>query len=240
MKNTLLLFVIIFVSGCSSLSVGSDLSGSVSRAITREAKLDRHELDIVSWQSGVTINGYVTSQADKDLVERVARGVAGVESVDNRLEVRTQMASKSANDQDRSIVAAVTETLRRHARASDHDISIIAINGRVKLEGQVGSSSDRTELVRLVRDVDGVQEVIDNLSLRPARPDSEINSSVRQALQNAEGIEMTGLSFETNNGIVTVHGAVKNHREIDRVLGVILMVRGVRDARSEVKVGAAG
>ena len=240
MRNILLLLTISFVLGCSTIAISSDLSGKVSRAITQQAKLDKHELDIISWQSGVTINGFVSSQAEKDQIERIARSVDGVDSVDNRLEVRSPTGVSSASSHDRALVAAVSAALQQHARDADHNVSVVALNGRVKLEGQVGSANDHSEIVRLVRGVEGVQEVVDNLSLRPAQPDSEIDHSVRQALLQAEGIDMTGLSIGTKDGIVTVHGAVKNHRDIDRVLGVILMVRGVRDARSDVRIGNAG
>lgn len=238
MKKSILLFSLSLAVGCSSMTVSSDLSERVSRAITREAKLEKHELDIQSWHNGVTIDGYVSSQSDKDQVERIARNVAGVENVDSRLEVRSTLTNASVNGQDRELVAAVTSALQRYARASDHNIDVIAVNGRVKLEGQVGSERDRAEIVRLVRQVNGVQSIDDNLSLRAALPDSAIQESVHQALQHTEGIDMAGLKFDTRNGIVTVSGAVRNHRDIDRVLGVILMVKGVRDARSDVSINA--
>lgn len=237
MKLKIVSTIAVLVLASSAYAKPQDLSEEVSQAITQEAKIGKHELDIQSWKHDITIGGYVSSPSDKQEVERIARNVDGVESLKSNIEIRPSLNQVEGDLQDRRLVSEITDVLRTNAVAADHDIDVIAINGRVKLEGQIGTDNDRAKILKLVRSVNGVETIDDNLSLRPPRPDAEIHAAVRDALLNAEGLDMSHLTFETKNGIVTVHGNVNNHREIDRVLGVILMVKGVRDARSDVKIG---
>jgi osmotically-inducible protein OsmY len=69
-----------------------EISAQIRRAIMDDASMSTNakNIKIITAKGGaVTLRGVVDSQAEKDAVEAKAKGVAGVQSVDNQLEVKT-------------------------------------------------------------------------------------------------------------------------------------------------------
>lgn len=65
------------------------LTGRVKSALAGNRSTRAFGTDVDSKNGRVTLTGTVGSDAERDLAEKVVRGVKGVESVDNRLEVRS-------------------------------------------------------------------------------------------------------------------------------------------------------
>lgn len=69
-----------------------EISAQIRRAIMDDASLSTNakNIKIITAKGGaVTLRGVVDSQAEKDAIESKAKGVAGVQSVDNQLEIKT-------------------------------------------------------------------------------------------------------------------------------------------------------
>lgn len=68
-----------------------EISAAVRRAIVDDAAMSTNakNVKIITAKGVVTLRGVVDSQAEKDSIESKAKGVAGVVSVDNQLEVKT-------------------------------------------------------------------------------------------------------------------------------------------------------
>jgi len=83
----------IFATGCASVAGGGDpaISGDllterkVIRALYNEPNLTGDPISVTCVDGVVTLNGTVDSQIEKELAERVARGIEGVTQVNNGL-----------------------------------------------------------------------------------------------------------------------------------------------------------
>src|SRR6185369_3411455 len=66
------------------------ITADVRKAITDDSAMSMNgrNVKIVTLNGVVTLRGPVDSQAEKDAIEAKAKGVAGVTSVDNQLEVK--------------------------------------------------------------------------------------------------------------------------------------------------------
>ena len=111
----------------------------------------------------VTLLGQVTRPTLKTDAERVVKGIEGVESVDNQIEV----LPLSPND-DR-IRLAVYRAIYRHTALNRYElravppIHIIVRNGNVTLEGAVSGEMDKNIANIRAHSVSGVFSVTNNL-----------------------------------------------------------------------------
>jgi hyperosmotically inducible protein len=111
----------------------------------------------------VTLLGQVSQPVLKTDAERAVKGIEGVESVDNRLEV----LPLSPNDDRirRAVYNAVygTSGLDRYALQAVPPIHIIVKNGNVALEGVVATEGDKNLAGIKAKSVSGVFSVTNNL-----------------------------------------------------------------------------
>ncbi|MBI2434788.1 MAG: BON domain-containing protein [Candidatus Hydrogenedentes bacterium] len=135
----------------------------------------------------VTLEGTVEDKIEKELAERLARSVEGVEVVTNNLKIVP--ADQARPDQETAKEGTPATGLRRMARpwtvkvddetlradvrsrlaynttVKNADIDVEVDGGSVELTGKVASEEDKQEVERLVRDVDGVKHVDNALSV---------------------------------------------------------------------------
>lgn len=113
----------------------------------------------------VTLVGQVTRPTLKSDAERSVKGIEGVESVDNQIEV----LPLSPNDDRlrRALYQAIYSRpgLDRYALMAVPSIHIIVANGNVKLEGVVATESDKNIANISANGVPGVFSVKNNLSV---------------------------------------------------------------------------
>jgi len=111
----------------------------------------------------VTLLGQVSQPVLKSDAERAVKGIEGVESVDNRLEV----LPLSPNDDRirRAVYNAIygIPGLDRYALQAVPPIHIIVKNGNVDLEGVVATEADKNLAGIKAKSVSGVFSVTNNL-----------------------------------------------------------------------------
>lgn len=72
----------------AGLAADTRTTAAVRDRLGADAALARHSLGVATYQGRVTLTGSVDSYAARDRAGELARGVAGVTSVDNRIRVR--------------------------------------------------------------------------------------------------------------------------------------------------------
>jgi hyperosmotically inducible protein len=171
MKNRKIILTAILVATMAR-SQGAPAS---DRANDRIAKETRHEIltlpyfdvfDNIEFRvdgSNVTLIGHVTRPTLKSDAESAVKGIEGVESVNNQIEV----LPLSPND-DRSRVALYRaiygfSSLQRYALPVIKPIRIIVKNGHVTLEGVVDTEADKNVVKLRANGVHGVFSVTNNL-----------------------------------------------------------------------------
>jgi osmotically-inducible protein OsmY len=107
----------------------------------------------------------------------------------------------------------------------------------VNLRGTVGSLRQRREAAEAAKRVYGVQEVKNNLDVRPLigdrREDAVLRGEVLQAL-TLNSLVPEGIDAKVSDGIVTLAGTVNWNYEREEAEATAGNVRGVRGIRSEL------
>ncbi len=150
------------------------------RGSARLIKEIRHEIltlpyyDVFDWVTfqldgyKVTLNGSVSRPTLRSDIERVVKGIEGVEGVANNIEV----LPLSPND-DRLRVAVYRAVyghtaLQRYGMRAQQPIHIIVRNGNVALEGVIATESEKNIAGIQAKTVSGVFDVKNNLAVEKA------------------------------------------------------------------------
>jgi osmotically-inducible protein OsmY len=117
-----------------------------------------------------------------------------------------------------------------------------ANNGVVTLEGEVDETADKTEAVRIARETEGVTRVDDRLRVRGEaeretadtavsmeRPDVWLTAKVQSKYFLDDEVKGLDINVETNEGVVTLNGTVRNEAERRQAVALARNTEGVRE-----------
>ena len=117
----------------------------------------------------VTLQGVADSTAQKELTTEYAKDIDNVKSVNNEMTITTTPATPSATLGDKiddaSITAQVKSSLLSHHSTSALHTSVSTTDGVVTLGGIAKNDAERSLVTKLVTDINGVNSVINNMTI---------------------------------------------------------------------------
>lgn len=124
-------------------------------------------------------------------------------------------------------------------------------NGDVTLNGSVNSVSDKEKVQKEVRNIDGVKKLTSNLTVEQkdhskvankfpqdtfaTSADEQLNKKIRENV--SEGWvwdSYKGVSLNTNHGVVTLKGTVKNVDDAQKLVKEVQKIDGVKEVKSNL------
>ncbi len=140
------------------------------------------ETEVLVKDGTVTLRGNATSAAQKDLTTEYVKDVEGVKNVINEMKVPS--TAKKAGEtkmgvnvdaivetiDDASVTALVKSTLLFHRSTSAVNTTVETNGGVVDLGGTAENAAEKDLVTKLVSDVHGVKKVINNMTVKGAKP----------------------------------------------------------------------
>ena len=149
----------------------------------------------------------------------IAEGERSMGSVIDDATIKVNIAAKFINSEDNLFV----------------DISTTVLNGRVLLTGLVDNQEIRIDAVRRVWEVEGVQEVINEIqvgnraTLKEYANDLWINTQAKGMAAKAVGLRVVGYNFETIKGKVYIAGITSRPEQLEDLINAIKTIKGVKE-----------
>jgi osmotically-inducible protein OsmY len=149
----------------------------------------------------------------------VAEGDRSFGSVVDDATIKINVAAKFINSDDNLFV----------------DVSTSVLEGRVLLTGLVNNQEIRIDAVRRVWEVEGVNEVINEIqignrtSLKEYAQDVWITAQVRGLAAKTVGLRSVGYNFETIQGKVYIVGITSRPKQLEAIIDVAKTVKGVTE-----------
>jgi hyperosmotically inducible protein len=151
---------------------------------------------------------------------------------------------------DPGITTAVKSKLAADDQVKAYRIDVDTNNGVVTLSGEVDSTAGKTRAVEIARGTDGVSNVVDNLTIRPAMAetprmpdvdratltDPAITTAVKAQLAADTLVRARTINVDTSAGVVTLTGDVRSNEERDQALKVARETGGVKDVIDKLTV----
>ena len=115
------------------------------------------------------------------------------------------------------------------------DINTTVLEGRVLLTGLVDNQEIRIEAVRLVWEVEGVQEIVNEIeignreTLKDYANDLWINTQARGVAAKTIGLRAVAYNFETIKGKIYVAGITTKPDQMNNLIEGLKSIKGVKE-----------
>lgn len=165
--------------------------------------------------------------------------------------VTTTSAGAVIAESDRSVGEALDDTgikikiVEKYAKSKSGiflDINSSVRLGTVLLTGIVETQEIRIEAIRLVWEINGVKEVLNEIeignkqNIKRYTQDLWISSQVRVKALSEIGLDMITYNVETINGKVYVMGVSDTVEKSNKIIKVIKTVKGVKEISNHIIV----
>jgi hyperosmotically inducible protein len=162
--------------GCAQSDAG--ITAKVKTQFATDTTVKAHEINVDTKNHVVTLTGEVDTQAARDRAVEIARDTKGVTDVVDNMTVKTTQAESAIapagetvgeHVDDAAITAKVKAKLLADSTVGGLKIDVDTKEGVVTLtSNSMKSQSEIDQAIRLAKGVDGVRDVVSNLSTRAA------------------------------------------------------------------------
>jgi hyperosmotically inducible protein len=138
-------------------------------ALFADSRVPGTAVNVETQKGTLYLRGKVDSDAAKAAAEEVAKGIEGVQSVKNELQVVAPTEKKMVEAKDEDLTKQVKTRLHSDARLKKVDVRVD--NGVVTLQGKVANINDSARASQLARGVPGVRSVKNDMTYDSAMDD---------------------------------------------------------------------
>jgi hyperosmotically inducible protein len=135
----------------------------VKSALLAEPDVNGLDLQVSTRAGLVQLSGYVDSQAQIDKALVAARGVAGVNRVENSVTLKGSDSSLGTKLDDATVTGRVKAALLADPAIRSFDISVLTFKGEVQLTGFVDSPVQIEQAEGIARAIEGAVDVKNEL-----------------------------------------------------------------------------
>lgn len=155
----------------ATTTVGTDLDDSVmttavKAALLTEASLNSMDVMVETRKGEVQLSGFVDDPQQVARAEALARGVAGVKTVDNKLVLKVGATTVGNKLDDTVVTARVKTAFSKDDGIKGADIAVETRKGEVVLSGFVDSGTQIDRAMILAKTIEGVQTVRNDLEVK--------------------------------------------------------------------------
>jgi hyperosmotically inducible periplasmic protein len=128
--------------------------------------VDTWDLNVDTVNGAVTLHGKVATEAAKEKAESVAKGIEGVTSVKNVLQVVSSPDRKVVNKEDDAVKDSVQKAFDADPTLKNSGIKIASVNkGVVLLSGDAKTLEANVRAVEVARSIPGVRRVASEVTV---------------------------------------------------------------------------
>jgi len=134
-------------------------------SLTTDGRTKARHISVETQGRAVMLRGKVSSTEERTAAEEIARGISGVASVNNALQIVPDDQRKTVDAKDDGIETAIRERLMNDAQLKGAGIKIRSDNSVVTLRGKISDPKAKSHASDVVRGVPGVRAVRNELAL---------------------------------------------------------------------------
>jgi len=142
------------------------LTSKATIAMFADARVKGSEIKVETTQGAMMIRGKVDSKDARQAAEGIAKGIEGVTSVKNELQVVAPAKREATDDKDDAITTRVNAQIEKHADLKKAGIRAQTNAGVVSLSGEVQDLMTSAQASRIAWQVHGVKSVKNDLTVK--------------------------------------------------------------------------
>ena len=210
-----------------------DLELNVTDELYWDPKVDNEAIAVSADDGVVTLRGTVGSFRQKREAKQDAERVYGVEMVNSELQVRILDAHRR---DDADLRGAVLQALMLDSLVPS-TIDAKVENGWVTLTGTANWQFERDEAEFIASNILGVVAVDGEIELVAPSPSAgDVKHSIKKAMERNAKLDADGVSVDSSDGQVTLHGTVSSWAEHDDAVDAAWAAPGVTLVKDRILV----
>ena len=236
--------ILVFNSAILHAAVTDEgIESSVKKSYVFRTFLSEDAITAHASEGVVTLTGTVSDTIHKSLAQDTVVCLSGVKRVDNQLVVKESDPNKYS---DEWLTVKVKTALLFHRNVNAKATTVSVKNGSVTLGGQASSQAQKDLTTEDAKDVEGVKDVTNEMSIAAAATreemlgeqidDASITAQVESTLMLHQPTIAAMAEVETAEGVVTVSGFAKNAAEKSLVTKLTTNTHGVRSVINKMTV----
>jgi osmotically-inducible protein OsmY len=215
------------------MKTDSQLQIDVMKELDWEPSVHHEHIGVAVNNGIVTLSGAVPSFIEKTMAERATQRVGGVKAVVEKIEVKLP-GSYRRDDQD--IARTIVDQINWSTQLVDEQVKASVEDGWVRLTGEVAWEYQRTAAERIVRELNGVRGITNNIILKAKVRPVDIKDKIEQALKRAAERESKKIIVEVQGSKVILSGTVRSQAELRDAEGAVWGAPGVTEIEDRLNI----
>lgn len=240
------------------------LEAQLVTSYTLNRHLNPFRIDVDVTDGVATLTGTVDNDVERDLAVEIAKGVNGINKVNEKLIVDPSGSAKKEKSEfarrvdDATLTAKVKYRLIFNKNISAYDIDVDTENSTVTLTGKVDSAEKRDLAVKLAENTTGVRKVKDNLRIVTTADlqkgsstgsmdkkmkdlatdinDTWITAKAKGLLAVSDEAEGARYDISTDNGTITLIGTALSNKQAKAIQSILEDLQGVKNVDNQLTV----
>jgi osmotically-inducible protein OsmY len=186
-----------------------NLEATIERRLFADPAVRGKPIKVDVTKRVVTLRGQVRDLAARHRAVEVAAGTRGARSVVNQLEIAPVKRT------DLEVLRDVRAALKDDPATRAIPVQSTVVQGKAILKGEVGSHAAHELVLERVRNVEGVLEIDDQLTVEAEAEtaDAELKKKIQRRLRADDRINARELAVKVADRVVTLHGTVATAAE---------------------------
>jgi hyperosmotically inducible protein len=155
----------------SGTTVGTEIDDSVvttrvKSALLADPEVKSFDIKVETRKGQVQLSGFIDTRERMDKAIALVRQVEGVKGVDNGMTLKEGQTTMGNAVDDSVITTRVKSALFAVPEVKSFDIAVVTRKGEVQLSGFIDSADQVNRILAIVRSVEGVQSVTNEMTLK--------------------------------------------------------------------------
>jgi hyperosmotically inducible protein len=142
------------------------ITTKVKSTLLTDSQARSGDTSVETRKGEVLLSGFVDSQAQADREVQLAKGIEGVTSVTNKLMIKDGKSTAGNVLDDSVITVKVKSALLADDQTRGTEFAVSSNKGVVQLSGYVDSADEQARATSVARNVEGVQSVVNDTSIK--------------------------------------------------------------------------
>ena len=231
--------------------------GALQTALALNRLLNPFKIEVAIQGQTARLQGEVENEVERELAAQVALATAGIEQVDNQLQVNPELVDETLQRrayaqrlEDATLGAVIRARLLWSSQTQGLPIEVDSRAGVVTLRGRVTSAEAKQMAGSVAASTDGVY-LVNNLISRgvsdPAQAreqaaaaaaevqsDAWINDKVQTSFLYSRNLDGPNIKVATQEGVVRLSGEVMSNEQKTIAQEIARQIRGVRGVDADM------